>query len=316
MNRASWWKCGAGCAAIVIGIVADSGSERAGGHASHDDHLNRLRPVRPELTLAGNAARPAEHRREPHRGPLPGRPALVLRHREGDLLDSGARRRREQSTSVRPTATCTPYALGNADLALPDREPDRLRHGAGPGDGRDPLAHRYVRFGRRVPLPASHRADEPVGGAAAGLALQAPSSLTAGQKVAWWEGNVELALGQCWCDYILNANSSPSIRGACRCDGGRKPHEDVRLPSSGLSRPNSPVELVHFSVPWTMARPPSICAQKKASSLHGATTDGSSNFNKASLPRGDPPYVTTMRAAVMRKIDLTAIYPIPAFRNY
>ena len=73
-----------------------------------------------------------------------------------------------------------------------------------------------------------------------------------------------------------------------------------RLPSSGVSRPNSLVGLVHFIVPWTMARPPSIGAQKKASSLHGTTTDGSSNLNKASLPRGDSAYFTTMRAAPRR----------------
>ena len=101
---------------------------------------------------------------------------------------------------------------------------------------------------------------------------------------------------RCWCDYIRDSKSSPSIRGARGFDSGREPHEDVAVPSSGVSRPNSLVGLVHCIVPWTMTRPPSIGTQKKASSLHGTTADGSPNLNKASLPRGDSAHVTTKRA--------------------
>ena len=111
-----------------------------------------------------------------------------------------------------------------------------------------------------------------------------------------FDARCHLVSGRCRCDYILDGKSSPSIRGARGCDGGRKPHEKMsRLRSSGVSRPNSLVGLVHFIVPWTMTRSPSIGTQKKASSLHGTTTDGSPNLNKASLPRGDSAQVTTMR---------------------
>lgn len=196
MNRASWWKCGVGCAAIVIGIVADSGSSAAAA-------------TPPATTTTSIGSVPFD----------PSSPWPVMRHDERNTGESpiGAR-----YTGDRPWS----YATGKAIFSTPVLGGNGTVY-VGSADGylyaisrsgtpiwryrTGNLIDSAAVLGRATAMTHSPTVTfgsgdeylyqlrtEPTSLSAAQRLVwryKAPSSLTAGQKVAWWEGNVELAPG-------------------------------------------------------------------------------------------------------------------------